>query len=106
MQLLDMRLRDARLCLDCDEVHDLTMCPACGSESFTYISRWVPVPDSERPQRPQPSEQVTVYRELLAGGEPRSRGSKLLKGGLLGLTALGIAGWAWRSTRPNGKDPA
>jgi hypothetical protein len=100
-----MRLRDARLCLDCDEVHDATMCPVCGSESFTYISRWVPVPDAERPHRPSPaSEQAMVYRELLSN-EPSSRGRKLLKGGLLGLTALGLAGWAWRSTRTNGKDP-
>jgi hypothetical protein len=103
-----MRLRDARLCLDCDEVHDVTMCPICGSESFTYISRWVPLPENERPpQRPQaqPSEQVTVYRELL-GGEASSRGRRLLKGGLLGLTAIGLAGWAWRSARPNENDLA
>jgi hypothetical protein len=101
--LADMRLRDARLCLDCDEVHDATLCPACGSESFTYLSRWVPLPDSERPQRPQPTEQANVYRALLEGGEPPSRGRKFLKNGLLGLTALGIAGWAWRSHRNNGK---
>jgi hypothetical protein len=100
-----MRLRDARLCLDCDEVHDATICPVCGSESFTYISRWVPVPDTERPKRPERSEQANIYRELLEGGEPPSRTRKLLRGGLLGLTALGIAGWAWRSSRANGKNP-
>jgi hypothetical protein len=100
-----MRLRDARLCLDCDEVHDLMICPACGSESFTYISRWVPVPDSERPPRPEPQEQAKIYRELLATAPAPGRGRKILKGGLLGLTALGIAGWAWRSTRSNGKNP-
>ena len=99
-----MRLRDARLCLDCDEVHDATICPVCGSESFTYISRWVPLPDGERAKRPEATpEQATVYRELLAGTEPPSLKSKLVKGGLVGLTALGIAGWAWRSSRTNGK---
>ncbi len=101
-----MRLRDARLCLDCDEVHDATICPVCGSESFTYISRWVPLPDGERPQRPQAAsttEQATVYRKLLADEEPPSAGRKLLKGGLLGLTALGIAGWAWKSSRGDNK---
>ena len=98
-----MRLRDARLCLDCDEVHDLTLCPACGSESFTYISRWVPLPDSERPPRPEPkAEQANAYRELL-GADQAPRGRKLLRGGLLGLTALGLAGWAWRSSRPTNK---
>lgn len=98
-----MRLRDARLCLDCDEVHDLTLCPACGSESFTYISRWVPLPDGDRPKRPEPTEQTKAYRELLDSDEPIGRARKFLKSGLLGLTALGIAGWAWRSTRPNDK---
>ena len=98
-----MRLRDARLCLDCDEVHDATLCPACGSESFTYISRWVPVPDVERPPRQEPTEHSKLYGELLAGGEPPARGRMLLKRGLLGLTALGVAGWAWRSSRANGK---
>ena len=91
-----MRLRDARLCLDCDEVHDATICPVCGSESFAYISRWVPVPDAERPKRPEITEQAEVYRELLAGGEPPSRTGKMLKSGLLGLTALGLFPWARR----------
>lgn len=98
-----MRLRDARLCLDCDEVHDSAICPVCGSESFTYISRWVPLPETERPARPELGEQANVYRELLADdGKPQRKGN-LLKGGLLGLTALGLASWAWRSTRPKGK---
>jgi RNA polymerase subunit RPABC4/transcription elongation factor Spt4 len=94
-----MRLRDARLCLDCDEVHDSAICPVCGSESFTYISRWVPLPETERPSRPELAEQANVYRELLSDEGPPRRG-KLLKGGLLGLTALGLAGWAWRTARP------
>jgi hypothetical protein len=62
----------------------------------------VPVPDQERPKRPEPTEQTKAYRELLEGEPPR-RAGRFLKGGLLGLTALGIAGWAWRSTRANGK---
>lgn len=98
-----MRLQDARLCLDCEEVHDATICPVCGSESFAYISRWVPVPDSARPKRPEANEQADVYRELLAGSEPSSRTGKVLKSGLLGITALGLAGWVWRSSRTNGK---
>jgi hypothetical protein len=98
-----MQLRDARLCLDCDEVHDAAICPVCGSESFTYISRWVPAPDPDRPPRQKTSEQATLYRELLSTGGPPSKERRLLKGGLLGLTALGIASWAWRSSRTNGK---
>ena len=97
-----MRLRDARLCLDCDEVHEAAICPICGSESFTYISRWVPVPDTERAPRPESSEQADLYRELLSDHTPKSA-RRILKSGLLGLTALGLAGWAWRSSRTNGK---
>lgn len=94
-----MKLREARLCLDCDEVHQEPMCPGCGSESFAYLSRWVPTPDeSARPPRPATSEQAEVFREILASdaGSPNRR---LLKRGLLGLTAIGLAGWAWRSSR-------
>lgn len=42
-----MKLRDARLCINCDEVYDVVgevygRCTACGSESFALISRWIP----------------------------------------------------------------
>lgn len=48
-----MKLRDARLCINCDEVYEAegiyARCPSCGSESFALISRWVPtVADFER----------------------------------------------------------
>ena len=100
-----MRLRDARLCLDCDEVHPDEICPICGSESFAYISRWVPLPDPERAPRPQSTADADVYRALLAKETPsqKTQQRRGLKGGLLGLTALGLAGWAWRSSRPGGK---
>lgn len=93
-----MKLRDARLCLDCDEVHNEGMCPVCGSESFAYVSRWVPAPEGTRSARPATSEQAEVFRELLSP-EQMGGNRRLLKRGLLGLTALGIAGWAWRSAR-------
>jgi anaerobic ribonucleoside-triphosphate reductase len=42
-----MKLRDARLCVDCDEVYDVVgevygRCPTCASEAFTLISRHMP----------------------------------------------------------------
>jgi anaerobic ribonucleoside-triphosphate reductase len=48
-----MKLRDARLCADCDEVYEsrgiYASCPGCGSESFALISQWLPtVADFER----------------------------------------------------------
>ena len=32
-----MQLRNARLCLDCEEVHDAQQCPACASAMFAPI---------------------------------------------------------------------
>lgn len=96
-----MQLRDARLCLDCEEIHAGQVCPVCGSETFAFVSRWVPAPESGRNTRPTSSDEAEVYRELL-DEQPKSPPRRLLKRGLLGLTALGIAGWAWRNSRHNG----
>jgi hypothetical protein len=37
-----MQLNVARLCLDCEEVHSSQSCPTCASETFAYLTRWVP----------------------------------------------------------------
>jgi hypothetical protein len=98
-----MQLRTARLCLDCNEVHDAQRCPACASETFAYLTRWVP--DSERqaaPPRPESSPEAEVYRELLHPERARDNGRRL-KQGLLGLTALGLAGYFIKNrARDNG----
>jgi len=36
-----MNLSDARLCLDCEEIHDAPRCPACGSDYFFPLERWL-----------------------------------------------------------------
>ncbi len=97
-----MQLRNARLCLDCDDVHQDASCPACGSESFAFLSRWVEVPERRRSPRPTSSPEAEVYRELLADNSTESPTRRLLKRGILGLTALGLAGWAWRTSRGDG----
>jgi hypothetical protein len=88
-----MQLRVARLCLDCEEVHDEYQCPVCASDQFTYLTRWVPAP--ERRQRPRPatapSPDVDVYRRLIQG-EPVPRKGRLLSRALLGLGAAGVVG--------------
>jgi len=75
-----MQLRLARLCLDCEELHDGQQCPVCASETFAYLSRWVPSP--ERRSKPRPVE------------PPRtpSRG-KVIGYGMVGLGIMGLARW-------------
>ena len=92
-----MKLHVARLCLDCEEIHDEQACPLCGSASFGYISRWIPAP--ERRTRPRPvitSPTADTYRELLAPDQARSDKSRWLRRGVVGVTAVSLAGWIWR----------
>ena len=115
-----MQLRNARLCLDCEEVHDAAHCPVCASESFAFITRWVPSPSAEQagqpattgapaparvpprnaPPQPQTLEPVSretldTYRQLLTG-EPAPAHWRFVKRGALGLAIFGLAGWAWK----------
>ena len=96
-----MQLRIARLCLDCDEIHDAQQCPVCASETFTYITRWVPAP--ERRSRPRatttPSPRADLYAALTDDPARASTKGRLLKGGALGLTALGLVGWFMRNPK-------
>jgi hypothetical protein len=92
-----VQLRIARLCLDCEEVHDEYRCPACASDHFSYLTKWVPVPERpDRPRRARPPEEprpeVDVYRQLLRG-EPAPRKGRLVSRTLMGLgAAAGLAG--------------
>ena len=96
-----MQLRNARLCLDCEEVHDAPQCPVCASESFAFVTRWVPAPERrERPRVQEPSrpEELQAYRTLLdAGQKPNGRGWQLVRHGAMGLALVGVAGWLWKS---------
>ena len=107
-----MKLDAARLCLDCEEIHDSPICPICSSEAFAYLTRWVQPavertvdanaaarqPDvAVRAGRPRTSpEQVEAYRQLL-DGKPRRRAG-LVTGSVLGLAAVSLAGWAIRAS--------
>jgi hypothetical protein len=72
-------------------------CPSCASETFTYITRWIPAPERRNRARPTTSPEAEVYRSLVAKeGESSSTGRRMLKGGVVGLTAIGLAGWFLR----------
>lgn len=107
-----MKLRAARLCLDCEEMHDQPRCPACTSETFVYMTRWVPEPDPRAP-RPQAatSPDAEVYKELVGtkGAPPanrKKRGRRLLKSGVISLAAVGVVGWFLGGRRSSSSSPS
>lgn len=109
-----MRLDDARLCLDCEEIHEDQECPACGSEAYAFLTRWIQsttraLQDQARPVRRGPKQAETpparqvpsrdeldAWRRIVDGDPaPASTGRKMLTRGLMGLAAAGVAGWVW-----------
>ncbi len=77
-----MQLRVARLCLDCEEVHDAAQCPVCASETFAYLSRWVPAPERRATVRPPaPAKAVSPQRVLVGVGA-------------LGAVAFAVSRWS------------
>lgn len=98
-----MQLRTARLCLDCEEVHDEQQCPACASETFAFITRWVPAPERRsQPRAPEPTrpEELQAYQEMLQPERHAATGWRLVRRGALGLAIVGAAGWVWGRSTP------
>ncbi len=74
-----MHLREARLCLDCEELHTEDRCPVCASDAFAFVTRWVPSNErSPRFRRPPP---------------PPSRRVGWLTGGAAGLALFATTRW-------------
>jgi hypothetical protein len=87
-----MQLNVARLCLECEEVHEAWTCPRCTSETFAYLSRWIPVPE----RRARPRSEETQPKRVVVAAENKpvpSRGRWLKRGALLAVVGLG--GWLW-----------
>lgn len=101
-----MHLRRARLCLDCEEVHDEQHCPRCASDQFTFLTRWVPVPENRKRTRPivEPSPELEAYRQIVHAPPPPRRG-RILTRALVGLGAAGLAGLVFGATRARGSGP-
>jgi hypothetical protein len=96
-----MQLRNARLCLDCDEVHDAQQCPVCTSEIYVPLTRWVVAPERRSVSRAEPSSsRAEIYRALIEGESRSTRTRRMLKNGALGVAALGVLGWFMRPPAP------
>ena len=63
------------------------------------MTRWVPAPERRGRPRPVTSPQAEVYRALLSPEATPRPGRRLLKQGVLGLTAIGLIGWLVRNTK-------
>lgn len=88
-----MQLRVARLCLDCEELHDAQQCPICASESFAYLTRWIPADERRHQRRSAPTRP--------AAATPTSR-NRWVRRGAVGAAAVALiaAGqWARRSLK-------
>ena len=90
-----MQLRVARLCLDCEEIHDAQSCPLCASEAFVYLTRWVPAPD----RRVHPKPFASTAPKPSRPAAPVARKTRWIGRSVLGLTAIGLVGWVWRRGR-------
>lgn len=97
-----MQLHVARLCLDCQDVHDERACPKCSSESFALLSKWVPAP--ERRARPRSEGDAETYRQLLAADAEAPSSSRWVKRGAL-VAAVTLGGWLWRRTLTSAPSP-
>ena len=92
-----MQLRTARLCLDCDDVHETQHCPICASETFAFMTRWVPAPERRRVARATDgAAEAAAYRRLLTADALRPKALALLKRGALGLAVVSLGRWLWK----------
>jgi hypothetical protein len=74
-----MTLRKARLCLDCEELHDQRQCPICASEAYAFLTQWVPAPERRKKPRTHPIACVGVAPRVPVSPGPA---------GVLGFTLL------------------
>jgi hypothetical protein len=77
-----MHLQEARLCLDCEELHTADRCPRCASDAFAFVTRWIPANERRvRVRRPPPAPTALSSR------------SKWLTGAAGGLAAFAALRW-------------
>jgi hypothetical protein len=86
-----MQLRTARLCLDCEEVHSDRQCPICASESFTYLTRWVPVSERRDARRPPATPPPVDFSN--------SSSLRWARRGAAGVALVALTQWLWRNNR-------
>jgi hypothetical protein len=82
-----MHLQEARLCLDCEELHTADRCPRCASDAFAFVTRWIPANERRVYVRRPPSDTQPAH----------SNRSRWLTGAAGGLAALAAVRWLWKA---------
>ena len=96
-----MQLRNARLCLNCEEIHAAAHCPVCTSESFAYVSRWIP-PD-ERRQEPRSAPNAPpapIPAPRAARPAPQPGAMRWVRRGATGMAVLAASRMLWQLSKP------
>ena len=100
-----MQLHVARLCLDCQEIHAAGRCPACSSETFAPVSRWIPAQERRtRPRLPQSEDVAETYRQLLEPEADVKRASVWPKRIAFVVAAASVGGWLWKRPKRSSDD--
>jgi len=98
-----MQLRNARLCLNCEEIHAASHCPVCTSESFAYVSRWIP-PD-ERRQEPRTAPSTPPLPAPIPAARstrpaPKPGAMRWVRRGATGMAVLAASRILWQLSKP------
>ena len=89
---MGMQLRTARLCLDCEELHEENTCPICASEMFAYLTRWVPA-EERRTRRRMPAPEKALEQSAKSGA------SRWVRRGAAGLAIVAAGRWLLENSR-------
>jgi hypothetical protein len=100
-----MQLRYARLCLNCEEIHTASHCPVCASESFAYVSRWIPPgerrTETRKSQQQQPQQQQPPPSAAPPGSMPVAPNRmRWVKRGAAGVAVVAASRILWQLSRP------
>ena len=89
-----MQLRTARLCLDCEEIHEENTCPICASEMFAFLTRWIPAEERRSRRRPPVAEKAPEK-------SGKSGTTRWVQRGAAGLAIVAASRWLLESSRAN-----
>ena len=85
-------LRRGRLCLDCEVIFEGPQCPACTSQSFVPVTRWI------RPTERRETGRTSA--EALPPASKKQRSGVLKKSLYVGLGAYGVWKMLFQPARP------